>query len=277
MEPNKETDQQAATLLDKAFALGVQRNPLIAFATGDTGVVVPKGCELKMIPPPEKQLYRVRQEVTLHDEAGFIAYLKRYGQPTTRIFAEPGFLADRGEACLTAVIDYHEDSTKPNHSAHVARYRPRYSDQWNRWVRGVPGPLKQAEFAEFVEENRADIVAPDAAKLLDIVRAFKASKKVDFNSVVYQPNGDVTLGYDERTEQQGSSGPVPEQLAIGIPCYFRGERYKVAVFVRFKVGQGAVSFTLKPDRADVVEDEAFSGVIKRVSEATAIEAYLGRR
>lgn len=265
------------SVFEQAYALGRSIHPPIGLPNGDTGLIVPKGYEVKVYPPAERQLLRVRQEVTLHDEASFIAYLKRYGTANTRLFAEPGFLAERHEACITAIVDYHADSASPNYGVHVARYRPRYSDQWNRWVRATPGALRQAEFAEFIEENRADIAKPEAARLLDVVRAFKATKKSDFNSVVYQPNGDVTLQYDERTEQQGSSGPVPEHMVIGIPCYFRGTVYAVNVFVRFKVGNGAVNFTLKPDRADVVEDAAFGEIIKRVTEATAIEAYLGRR
>lgn len=271
-----DNNEQLRTLFAEAHAAGAL-NRLPQLLPDDSMVmVIPKGYEAKTFPPLEKRLTRIRENVTLHDADSFISYVNRYKQTGTRIFAEPGFLAQNGRARLLAVIDYHNDPSNPDHCTHGATYLPRYSDQWSRWVPG-PGAMKQGDFAEFVEENRQDIVAPDAAKLLDIVRAFKASKKVEFNSVVYQQNGDATLVYDEKTEQTGASGPVPEQMKLGIPVYFRGPVYSVPVFVRFKVGSGAVSFVIKPDRADVIEDAAFSEVVKRITDATGVEAYIGHK
>lgn len=244
---------------------------------GTTHIFVPEGYKLDRVPPLDPTLTRIKQHVVLHDADSFIEYIKRFSMSASQVFAEPGFLSKDGRATITAVLDYHDGPRTPDHASHVATYMPRYSEQWTRWVRTLPPVLKQAEFAEWVEENRADIVAPEAAKLLDIVRAFKASKKSEFNSVVYQPNGDVTLQYDERTEQLGSSGPLPELLQLGIPVYYRTEVYKVPVFVRFKVASGAVVFSLKPDRADLIEDNAFGGLLTRIAEATGLTKYVGRR
>lgn len=254
----------------------VYRAP-IQTTDGATHIFVPEGYRLERIAPLDPVLTRIRQAVTLHDVDSFIEYVKRFATSSSQLFAEPGFISKSGSAAITAVLDYHAGPGMPDHAAHVATYSPRYSEQWNRWVRTLPPTFRQAEFAEWVEENRADIVAPEAAKLLDIVRAFKASKKSEFNSVVYQPNGDVTLQYDERTEQLGSSGPLPELLQLGIPVYYRTEVYKVPVFVRFKVASGAVVFSLKPDRADLIEDNAFGGLLTRIAEATGLTKYVGRR
>lgn len=271
-----DTTDQLRSVFTEAYAVGALNRAPQGLPDGSMAIVIPKGYEAKVFPPLEKMLLRVRENILLYDADSFIRYLNTYKQQGTRIFAEPGFLSQTKCARLVAVIDYHTGTLAPDHAAHVVTYAPRYSDQWSRWVPG-PGAMKQGEFAEFVEENRQDIVAPDAAKLLDIVRAFKASKKVEFNSVVYQTNGDATLVYDEKTEQTGASGPVPEQMKLGIPVYFRGPVYSVPVFVRFKVGSGAVNFLIKPDRADVIEDAAFHEVVKRVTEATGVEAYIGHK
>ena len=264
--------------LETALSAVAARAPRHELPDGSSLVIVPDG--YKGIPVPALMPVRISQNVTLHDRLSFVAYVNRFKTEATRIFAEPGFLSAgqllAGQAKVVAVIDYH-DPQRADHGCHTATYAPRYSDQWNRWHAAQSIAMKQAEFAEFIEEVRADIVEPDAAKLLDIVRTFKASKKVEFDSVVYQPNGDVMLAYDERTQQQGKSGALPEVMMLGIPVYFRGTGYKVPVMVRYKVGGGAVSFQLKLDRSNIIEDAAFTELTFAITEATSIDCYLGRR
>ena len=264
-----------ANTLEKALNIAVSRAPSHETPDGGKIIVIPEGYRAERVGPLETPLPRIKQAVILHDRDSFIAYLNRYKSEATRIFAEPGFLAN-GAARVVATMDYHQPNAA-DYGVHVATYSPRYSDQWMRWHTAAKTPMKQAEFAEFIEETRADIVEPEAAKLLDIVRTFKASRKTEFDSVVYQPNGSVSLTYDDKTEQKGASGALPETMKLGIPVYFRGTPYAVPVFVRFKVGGGAVQFALKIDRADVIEDAAFGELTKQVHEATGIDVYLGRR
>jgi hypothetical protein len=256
---------------------------------GRQGVIIPAGHKLEMIAPITPVLPgRVAATVLVHDQASFIAYINRYKTEATQLFAEPGFLSG-GSAKMQAILDYHRAAangemkdkdnkkvTQANHTAHVANFVPRYSEAWTRWQAATKEPMEQAELAEFIEENRADIVDPSAAQMLDIVRTFKVKKDSEYDSLTYQADGAVKLHYSERVQQQGST-LFPEKLAIGIPVYFRGEVFKVGVFARFKLGGGKVRFQLKLDRDDVIEDEAFKAMIETVTGAVGIGAYLGRR
>lgn len=270
MTDTKPTD--LAIALDRISA----QAPTHTLPNEGIGVVLPPGYSLKEVPPLEPPLTRIKQTVRLHDADSFVAYLNRFKRPGTQLFAEPGFLSAKNVATIAAPIDYHLPET-PDRCCHLAIYEPRYSEAWQRWQRACNVTLSQVNFAELIEECRADIVEPAAANLLDIVRAFKASKKVEFDSVVYQANGDVRLTYNEHTEQRGSSGALPERMTLGIPVYFRDKLYEVPVFVRYKVDKGAVQFALKLDRADVIEDAAFKDLAVKVGTAVGIEPYLGRR
>lgn len=269
------TDNTAQTL-ETALNIVATRAPSHDTPDGGKLVIIPNGYTAEKVMPLDPPLTRIRAGVTMHDRDSFVAYVNRYKSDATQLFAEPGFLSQGGKATVAAVMDYHLP-TKADYGAHSAVYAPRYSEQWQRWHKACAQPMKQAEFAEFIEEVRADIAEPDAARLMDIVRSFKASKRVEFDSVTYQSNGDVTLVYDEKTEQKGQSGPLPETLKLGIPVYFRGTVYAVPVFVRFKVGGAAVAFHLKMDRTDIIEDAAFGELTQQISEATGIGVYLGRR
>ena len=270
--------EEKTNILQTALDAVAKAAPTHTAPDGSLVVIVPQGYKAEKLPPLDVPLTRIKQGVKLHDKDSFVAYVNRFKRPATQIFAEPGFLSG-GQAGMNAVIDYHADTNAADYGVHTATYTPRYSEQWTRWQNACKQPMKQAEFAEFIEEVRADIREPDAANLLDIVRTFKASKRTEFDSVVYQPNGDVKLAYDERTEQKGSSGVLPETMKLGIPVYFRGTPYVVPVLVRYRVGAsaGGVAFALKLDRADVIEDTAFSELTAAVADATGIGVYLGHR
>lgn len=274
------TDISAEGLL-KLIEVGAREPKPFDIPNGGKGVLVPAGYELRQLPPVNSAVTdHIVQHVTMHDADSFIAYVNEFkvgGQ--TRIFAEPGFLAAGETPQIVAKLDYHEPRSEvAGRVAHTARYQPRYSEQWERWTEACSKPLTQMDFADLVEEAAKDIVEPTAATLLDVVRTFKASKHVDFDSVLPTPDGSVKLHYSEQVEQRGNSAGVtlPEAMKLGIPVYFRDGLYEIKVFVRFRVTGGKALFQLKLDRADVIEDEAFKQLVERVEEATEIGAYLGR-
>lgn len=259
--------------LDKIFEKGAAHAPAIDRPDGGKEVLVPEGYKPHTIPPLEKLLPRIRQTVSLYDAASFTAYVNRYKSEQSRLFATPGHLSPDKKASVTAVLDYHAPE-KADHGAHVARYLPRYSEQWDRWTK--TGSMPQAVFAEFIEENRADIVEPEAALLLDIVSKFRATKKQDYDSVVHQPNGDITIGWSDKTEYAGKPGvTVPHELKLGIPVFFKGTMYSVPVLMRYRLTDGKLTFVVKMDRPEYVEQAAFDEITKGVTEATGIEIYLG--
>lgn len=266
-------------LAQQLVDLGAAAGKHVSTPDGGTAMVVPANFKVQTFPPvtpAEPELKRINGGAQLHDVDSFVAYVNRYKGSATRIFAEPGFLASGG-ARIVAVMDFHEPNDQPRHCAHIASYTPRYSDPWARWMKA--SVFEQVPFAEFIEENRSEISEPPAAGLLDVVRTFKAFKKIDFDSVVYQSNGDVRLGYSEQSEAKGStpSSVLPERLTLGIPVYFRGRLYAVGIWVRYRVANGKVVFTLKVDRPDVIEDDAFRELTEKVATDTGIEVYLGRR
>lgn len=247
--------------------------PEIELPDNKLGIVIPKDYKIEQFSAVEPELTRIHQSVTVYDEPSFIAYVNRFKDADTQIFAVPGFI-NNGQASIVASIDYHMPG-EPTRNSHFCTYAPRYSEPWKRWHAVCKDPLKQVPFAELIEECRADIQEPAAALLLNIVRTFKANKKTDFDSVVYQTNGSVTLNYSESVQQQGQSGALPEVMQLGIPVYFRGQAFKIPVMVRYRVGNGGVTFDLKLDRADIIEDAAFGEILARIEKECEVKPYLG--
>ena len=260
-------------VLDKIFERGAANAVVHDRPDGGKEMIIPDGYRAHTLPPLDKPLTRIRQAVTFYDLESFIAYVNRYKSDASRVFAMPGHLSGDKRAAVKAILDYHKPAAA-DYGAHIAVYHPRYSEPWQRWT-SAPAML-QADFAEFIEENRADIRKPDAAILLDIVSKFKATKKVDYDSVMHQPNGDILVMWSDKTENNGKPGVhVPTELELGIPVFFKGALYAVTILMRYKLNNGALTFRIKPDRADYVEQAAFDEIAKAISDGTGIECYLG--
>ena len=269
---------QDSAAITKILDEGWSKQQPVRGADQSLSVFVPAGYQKHVIPPIEPPLLRVHQRVIFTELESFLDYTKKFKRETTVLFGEPGHLAKSEYAHIDAVIDYHKSADEAMRLQHVAAFQPVYSEEWSKWVSGLPPAFEQREFAEFIEENRSDIREPTAASMLDLVTKFKASKKVEFNSVTYQPNGDVKMGWDESTQALGRGNEpitVPTEMKLGIPVFFKGELYEVPLFIRYKVGGGKVMFQLKPDRADLIESKAFEGMVKKTAETLSLPVWLG--
>jgi len=245
---------------------------------GATHVVIPEGYTLSKIPPLEQPLVRISEASIFHELPSFVSYINRFKlADQTRVFAEPGFCAESGKASVTAVFDYHAADRRPGRCQHTASYLPRYSDQWLRWKAACRESLKQVEFADMIEELRQDIADPPAAALLDVVRTLKLKKDVEYDSMAYQPNGGVVLAYAEKVSQVTKTGVMPETMTLGIPVFFRGDKFQVPVFIRYKLSQGQLTFQLRLDRPDLIEDTAFADLTSRIANEADTEVYIGRK
>lgn len=265
--------QLDSKVLDNIYLKGAASQAPVPLPDGGLGIVLPDGYSVERIAPLEKPLPRIRQSVTFNDAESFVAYVNRYKDERTRIFSLPGHLSTTKSAAFTALLDYHKAGTA-EHVAHIARFAPPYSEQWTRWTKAID--MGQPAFAEFIEENRKDIVKPEAASLLDIVSKFRAKKTSEYDAVVYQQNGDLTLSYSEKTEHAGKGSiVVPQQLELGIPVFFKGAAYSVPVFLRYKLREAVLTFQIKVDRADYIEQAAFDEISKKIADETKIEVYLG--
>ncbi len=265
--------------LMKAYAIGASsiKQSGITLPNGALGFLVPEGFELEQVMPPDPPVSSiVRQNVVLYEIDSFIDYVNRFKvSGATRIFAAPGHL-NSGQATIRAVLDYHESASKPGYNRHQAVFNPPYSDEWARWETLERKPMKQAEWAEMIEENRKDIRDPDGASLLELIRKFKASKVQSYEAVAYQNDGSMAISWQDKTTGVPGVIPVPEQIVLGIPVFYKGSPYRVDVFMRYRLSEGVLLFNIKRDRPDIIEDAAFTEITSNIAAKTDIPIYLGK-
>lgn len=257
-------------IVGAALAAGrLEVTKLFEMPDGGHVLLKPAGFETVKIAPLSRKLERIEASVRLDEQGSFVEYVNRFKGPATTIFAD----AVTGPLSVKAVLDYHEPET-PRYAHHIAVYAPVYAEEWRTWT--AVKTMKQAEFAEFIEENRDDIRMPSAASLLEIVTKFRATKKQDYDSVVYQPDGSAMIAWSDKVEGAGKPGvPVPTELTLGIPVFFKGASYEVPVFLRYRIIEGVLLFTLKLDRVKLIEQHAIDKVVAEIAGATEVPMLYG--
>jgi len=214
--------------------------------------------------------------VAVHSLGSLVEYLDRHAINGSAVFA-----AGREVRLISAVIDWHgvpstANDRRPGWARHKAEYKLEFTPEWLAWT-GISGrAIAQQAFAEFVEENLPDIVEPDAATVLEVVRNLSGNRKVKFGSSRNLANGDVALQWIEETD--AGAGPnqetkVPSELKLRLPVFRGAEKcttYEVKAFLRYRIKDGTLSFELKLHRPERALDGAFEDVVAELM--SAIEA-----
>lgn len=140
-------------------------------------VSLPKGITLHSLKPfiDEWRDHPVRRAGTasFEDLDSFIAHVNDFQTPDSRIFATPPRVAINGKLEqapeILSVLDYHDAlnhegrsgaDAKPRFLKHRARYRFPLSRSWQLWLAHHGAALSQADFAAFIEDRIADVMAP---------------------------------------------------------------------------------------------------------------------
>lgn len=245
-------------------------------------VIIPRDCELKSLAefqyPDGRPPSRIKTTVALRDADSFLKYLGVFRDIHTRVFADPKALS------FLAVIDYHQprnESTElvvPEFLSHRATLALEKDERWNIWTGKNEKVFSQTEFAEFIEDNNADIFEPSAACMLEIARDLHAHTEVNFDSKVKPSNGQVQLRYNEVvTAGVGPAGAVevPEVFKIQIPVFFGEGLVSIQCRLRYRITGGKLTFHYKMYRQSDILMEAFEKTVKSIGGALQADILLG--
>lgn len=217
--------------------------------------------------------------VKIHDYASFIAYVTRFRDADSVVFA------DRQLLTLTAVLDYHRaapaldatyvagDAHRARWGRHVATYTARTTPEWATWNAQNGKKVSQLEFAEFLENNLVDVARPTGAELLEMATRLEASKSAKFAAGVRLADGQTQITYEETIT--GAAGEknaltIPPSFILGIAPFEGADKYALEARFRYRIADGGkLSLWYDLLRPFRVVDDAFGAVL------TATGAALG--
>lgn len=218
--------------------------------------------------------------VHVQDAASFVGYLEKHGLPESEVYAD---LARIG---LVGVINAHQeavyDEGEPNkagHGDHRVALELVPTDAWKAWTGSDKTPMRQQEFAEFIEDRANDVIDPDAATMLEIAQSLIATTGVDFKSAHRLTDGQVKFQYEETTNARaGHTGDIeiPATFAISIAPFEGCPPVELVARFRYRTGANGLTLFYALRNPQDVAREAFEAYVDTVEECVRQPVFKGR-
>jgi len=259
---------------------------LTALATAATAPVDIDGHHFVMVPPnftaknitkdvEEAQPIpsRKRGTVQLKDIASLLVYAKDQSASTTGYF-----YADPDTRTITAVFNDHRDLVMAGWRDHKATYKAEFTPEFAKWLGKNGTQMTQTEFAEFIEDNFADITEPAAQHMLEMATTIQAKTDINFASAKRLQNGQAQLQYTETIDARaGANGAmeIPKEFALGLRIFKNGGGYKLKARLKYRLHSGNVKFWFELDRPERAIEDAFSGYVEVLTKESGYQVLLG--
>lgn len=233
---------------------------------------------------------RKKGTATVGTLESFINLTKRHADDDSAIFADLDWKAPS----MTAIIDYHGGKEgNPDWCQHRIHYPFPRSEHWQTWVNMNGQVMKQAEFAAFIEDNIGDLSSPyemeateyehkfmtkiaTPSALVSLSRGLQVHVSSRAQSAVTLQSGEGEIVWDEvHNDAEGKKLTVPGIFMLQIPIFHMGEPQRIAVRLRYRVREGAVSWFYQMYRPDIAVTERVTEDVNDAAEETNLPAYIG--
>lgn len=251
--------------------------------------------------PEVRSVQRLIEEYRLHParkkgqaEAqtleAFIALSSRHKTDDSVIFAD----MDWHKPSLTAVVDYHQAASggRAAFGQHRIHYAFPLSDEWKKWIEMNGQPMKQAEFAYFLEDRVPDLSAPTdhervtlenqfntkiaaPSQLVELSRGLQVNVEKRIKGVHTLQSGEASIQFEEvHNDAAGQPLKVPGLFILNVAPFFMGEKVRVPVRLRYRPGNPVVWF-YEIYRPDIAITEHVRAAMLEAKAATELPAYEG--
>ena len=265
-----------------------------------TVLLVPKAgggydqhCVGKLLDPYRLAPQRRSGQANLSDLASFIAHVNRFKDADSVIFA------DRIPASpsLLCVLDYHRATADgaPRFGAHRASYKFPLSDQWTAWKGMNEKGMDQASFASWIEDRLHDVASPDIAgpvalsftdllscgfaspsKLLELSRGLTVHVGRKVTNATSLATGEATMSFaEEHGDSTGKPLKLPTAFLLALPVFRNGAPYQIPARLRYRVKDGAVTWSFSLARMDETFDHAVNEACLQAASDTALPVFQG--
>lgn len=238
-------------------------------------VVVPNGATVETLHPGDNYdrkragLAPVRPSGNpkFFDSDSFIQYIKKH-----RVTSLTEIYANRESQRIVAVFDWHGDSG-PEWGVHRATLFFQSDPDWQAWARIDRRPMSQQEFAEFLEDQRDDIVSPSAASVMEACTNLEVTTSASFSSRIKLADGTTAYTYSE--DQKTGQVKIPQVIKLKLSPFIGLPSFQVDARIRTSIKDQKLTFKVLLDRPHKVIEEAINEEVLRINEETDIVVFYG--
>lgn len=177
---------------------------------------------------------------------------------------------------VVAVLNGH-GASGPGWGDFRAQIEFRPTPQWVKWT-GIDGKmLKQAEFAEFIEDNMEDIADPAGALMLEIATYLQATRTTNFKSAIKLSSGAVQFQNLEDVSASVSAGQIaiPETITLGLAPLQGSPVFRVPARFRFRVTDGKLTLGVKLQRIEDLMRDVLEDVVAKIERGANVSVIEG--
>lgn len=262
--------------------------------------IVPESMDIKSL-KGIKDEYKTKPDrrkgmINALDLISFVNLANRFKADNSALFQKATIGDQRFDADLRCVLNYHPaggDNKSADNKDHTVHYGFPLSEELKTWLAKNKQPFNSKEFAEFLEDNIADLVVADPARFVtnfgDITPSFttpsmimQLSRGIDIRvdekvTQAYRvSDGSFNLQYtSDNKDSTGQPLRLPEWFALGIPVFQNGESYQIPLRLRFRVKEGQVSWFFEMYRKNDVFNAAFNKDCSVAQVKTEIPMFNG--
>lgn len=219
---------------------------------------------------------RKRGTVTLHSIESLLTYA------TDQAAAGMGYIyADVDARGITLVFNDNKSEASAGWRDHRAHFVAELTPEARKWLEhnGAKNAFSQTEFAEFIEDNIADLAGNESTNLLSVATTIQASSGINFSSAKRLQDGQTQLVYNESINATaGADGKlqIPQFFDLGLRL-FKGDQagYKLRARLKYRLVNPGVKFWYELERPERAIEDAFSGYIEK-ARASGYTVLLGK-
>ncbi len=216
---------------------------------------------------------RAQGTAVLGDVDSLLAYCDdQQMQDSGYIYADPDRLT------ITAVFNDQRNPSVPGWRDHRASFSATTTPEMKKWLANDKKQMGQTEFAEFLEDNFADLAGADAQTLLNVATTIQATTGINFASARRLQDGQTQLTYNEVVDAKaGADGAlkIPQTFALGLRIFKNGDAYKLTARLKYRLHSGSVKFWYELDRPERAVEDAFAGYVAAVREKSGYRVLIG--